>query len=289
MKMKEELEVIINLMDKPINIDSLKQIKEMVEKKVNPKYVRSIEETHYITGAAEFLLSSRIILINYNNIKKYMEIAKETLKEDTRTNKNTEKKLIRLLSVYRILLHEMHHSKQIYNVFDTCEKDIETEIIKSIYNIDNEEYKNQIQNKDIYTIIEEKTAKINQILRPYSEINPIERKAEIESYKQIRELIKPVKNSYPNVYNEMEMQILSNMYNGYQNGVPYEQVLKIIKENNSKYTLPYNSKNINDFMNKIKDKLTEIERMELGLNVQENTIENTFNNLQKIYTLNKKI
>ena len=50
-----------------------------------------------------------------------------------------------------------------------------------------------------------------------------------------------------------------------------------------------NIDSLKDEMNKIKDKSTEIERMELGLNVQENTIENTFNNLQKIYTLNKKI
>lgn len=283
---QEDLELIMNLMDKPLNDDSLKQIKEMVEKNLNPEYVRRIEETTFIKGSAQFLPSFRTIVINYNYIKKSMDKAKKVLQEDTNTTRHSEKKLIKLLTAYRILLHEIYHSKQIYNVFDTCETDIETEIIRSLYNIEIEEYKKEQEKKDKSEIIEQKTFKINKILMPYSEINPIERKAEIESYKVIREMINPIKNSYPKVYDEIEMQILVNMCNGYQYISPYEQVLDIIKTNDIKYKLPYNSTNINDFTNKIKDKTTEIERMELGLNVSRNTIEKTFDKLQKIYKFN---
>ena len=281
-KKQDELELIMNLMDQPITKDSLKQIREMNEKTVDTNYVRSIEETTCIKSSALFLPSPRIILVNYSRMNKIMEQATEILKIDTKTNKHKDKKLIKLLTIYRILLHEIHHSKQIYNVFDECKEDIESEIIRSIYNIDKEEYKKQLKKTEKNIIIEETTRKTNNILRPYSEINPIERKAEIESYKKIIELITPIKEAYPKVYNEIKMQMLFNRYNGYQYGLPYEQTLEILKMNRAKYKLPYNSENMKDFFNTIQNKTTEIERMELGLKVSNDTINNTISSIQKI-------
>ena len=279
---QDELELIMNLMEKPITKDSLKQIKEMVEKTVDSNYVRSIEETTQIKTSARFLTASRIILVNYSRIGKFMEQATEILKIDTKTNKHRDKKLIKLLTAYRILLHEIHHSKQIYNVFDECKEDIESEIIRSIYNIDKEEYQKQIKKTEKNIIIEETTRVPNEILRDYSEINPIERKAEIESYKKIIELITPIKDAYQKVYDEIRMQMLFNRYNGYQYAIPYEQTLEILKMNKAKYKLPYNSENMKDFLNTIQNKTTEIERMELGLKVSNDTINNTISSIQKI-------
>ena len=78
------------------------------------------------------------------------------------------------------------------------------------------------------------------------------------------------------------MQMLFNRYNGYQYGLPYEQTLEILKMNRAKYKLPYNSENMKDFFNTIQYKTTEIERMELGLKVSNDTINNTISSIQKI-------
>lgn len=278
--MQEELPLIMALMDEPLNINTLKKIKNMALQNVDPKYVENIQETKYINRSAQFLISSKTILVNYKKLNEFTEKAAQTLKEDTFTKKEKDIKMIKLLTAYRILLHEIHHSKQTYNVFDICGKDLETEIIRTIYNIDWEEYIEDLKNRDKIEIIEEKTGMLNRTLIPYSDINPIERKAEIESYKRILEIIKPIQELFPNIYNEIEIQRLYNMYNGYDFNSPFEQLLNIIKSENKKLGLPYD-KDIKD-LNDIQSKATEIEKMELGLKVSENTIEQTRRKIEKI-------
>ena len=226
--MKDELNLIINLMNKPLNIDALKKIKRMIEKQINPKYVKEITETDNINRSAQFMTSSKIILVNYEYIETYIEKEAKAFEMDMLTSKKEYIKLIKLLTAYRILLHEIHHAKQIYNVFDAYELDIESEILRIIYNIDREEYIEQLKNKYKIEIIEEKTKMTNIVLSKYSEINPIERKAEIESYKKIKKIIEPLKNIYPEVYDGIEMRKLYNMYNGYQDGIPFEKLINIM-------------------------------------------------------------
>ena len=275
--MTEELKMIMNLMDKPFDINSLKQLKQIVEKNIDPKYVKEIIETDRINKSAQFLVSSRTMKVNYNRMLKFLEETKEIFEQETFTSKEKNKKMIKLVMGYRIFLHELHHSKQTYNTFDTYEEDIETEIIRIIYNIDKEDYVKQLETTEATKIIEEKTLKANTLLAEYSKINPIERKAEIESYKKIIEIMKPVKDLYPEVSDYMHMQLLANMLNGYNKyGVPFQQLIQIMNIKK----IPYNNKKLNEII--ITNKATEIEKMKLGLNIKQDTIIQTEKKLQKL-------
>lgn len=283
--MEKELDFIMALMNEKIEIETLKTIKQRIDKMKNKQLVETIKENKKINLPAEFMASSKIIKVNYNKMLEYLNKLENAMKIDIPQATLEEIKLIKLLTVYRIFIHEIYHSKQIYSAFDTKQNDIETEITRSLYNINIEKYSKELKTKNRNQIIEEKTVKTNEILFKHSEINPIERKAEIESLKQIKQLITPIKGKYKNVYNELQLIEYSKLIAGYDRAeIPYIKVLEILKKENKEFKIkfPYGCPNKFEFLKTAEDLATEKERLELGLNVSNETTERIY---QKIYDM----
>ena len=283
--MKTELEFLIELMNQEINLDTLRTIKQQIYKIKNSDHVQSIKENNKIPTNAAFMVATKTIQVNHGHILQYLKRLDEVLKTDMPRSTENDIKLFKLLTIYRIYIHELYHSKQIYNAFDTEKEDIETEITRSLYNINRKEYLEGLKVKTREQIIEDKTLKTNNILYKHSDINPLERKAEIESFKYIRNMLLPVKSVYLNVYDELYLMELSKKIAGYdQSEVPYIKVLEILKTENRNFNIkfPYGCPNKYSFLSTAQEKLTEQQRFELGLNVKPTTIDIAYQKINRI-------
>jgi len=287
--MTEDLKLILELMDEQLDINSLKKIKALFEKNMDQKYVECIYETEDILPPAQFVQKYKTVMVNYKNFENIMNQTQEDMQYIIKTSTDKDIKFLRLITAYRIFLHEYHHSKQIYNVID-LKDDIETEIIKGLLNIDKE----NLEDEQVKDIIDFKMMPFIRLMNGNAIFNPIERKAEIESFKQVHKLLEQVKELYPNVYDYTYMSILGNTKDGYgkhepveclgdDKETPYEKTLDILDYFGINYRYPYNKINYNDAITEIKEKTSEQERYELGLEVSQETKDNLFDNIQKVY------
>lgn len=283
--MENELEFIIDLMHHEINIDTLKKIKQRIDNEKDVRHVERIKESKDIIKPTSFLFSTKTIKVNYIRMLDYLEKLESVMKTDMPESRTEEIKLIKLLTIYRMFMHELYHSKQIYEAFDTDINDLETEMTRSLYNFNRKEYLEKLQTKTRRQLIEEKTLKINNILYNYPEINTLDRKAEIESLKYVRRIIKPIQADCMNTYNELQLMEFSKLIAGYdKQDAPYIEALNKIKQLDPSFIIkyPYEYSNKNLFLNTVKNITTEKERFELGLEVSTLTIDNTYTKINKL-------
>ncbi len=283
--MEAELKFIMDLMDNEIDIETLRKIRDRIDKTKNKEHVEEIKENKKIPVPAAFMVSSKTIKVNNARMLDYLIRLESAMKIDMPETTDEELQLIKLITIYRIYMHELYHSKQIYDAFDTDKTDIETEITRSLYNIDRKVYLEELKTKSRKQIIEEKTYMTNSIFYNHPEINILDRKADIETLKYVRNMLSPVKDSFENVDTYLYLLKLSLLINGYDKPeVPYIETLEKLKILNKKFNIvyPYNSKNKFMFLSAIKEITTEKERFELGLDVSQQTIENTYQKIDKI-------
>lgn len=287
--MTEELKLITELMNENITIETLRKIKNMAEKKMNKKYVSEIIETNCISAPAQYTPMFKTVMVNYGKIQIELKKVEEDIKYSIRNPKTKDIKMAKLIKAYRILLHELHHTKQIYKAMEEISDDIESETIRGIYKISEEDLKSEYK----YDTLDKKMKPVIRVLNPNSQFNPIERKAEMESYKQIEEILRPLKKLYPKVYDDIRMNQLGDILYGYtkiepyeqigdDKETPYEKVMDILDYYNIEYILPYDSKNIDEVKSKIAD-VSEQEKMELGLPVSPSILKEKQKELQKLY------
>jgi len=282
--MEAELKFIMDLMDNEIDIETLRKIRDRIDKTKNKEHVEEIKENKKIPVPAAFMVSSKTIKVNNARMLDYLIRLESAMKIDMPETTDEELQLIKLITIYRIYMHELYHSKQIYDAFDTDKTDIETEMTRSLYNIDRKIYLEELKTKSRKQIIEEKTYMTNSIFYNHPEINILDRKADIETLKYVRNMLSPVKDSFENVDTYLYLLKLSLLINGYDKPeVPYIETLEKLKILNKKFNIvyPYNSKNKFMFLSAIKEITTEKERFELGLDVSQQTIENTYQKIDK--------
>lgn len=280
--MEKELEFIMDLMYDDFNINTLRKITEKIDREKNTEQIKEIRENDSSPNSAVFYLSKKYIDVNYRKLLNHAITYTSQIRNNYEIT-DEEFKLMEILTAYRIFLHEIHHSKQIYNVFDTNNMDPETEVLRSILNVGRKEYLKELKTKSREEIIEEKTTTINNAIRSYSELNPSERKAEIESLKHIKRIIEPLKNKYPKIYDEIsfnEIIIKTEGYDEYavgfeKNMAPFIMALRIIKQelHLPKIYLPYESSTYNEALEKLNRKTSEQEKLELGLNIKPRTLQ----------------
>jgi hypothetical protein len=287
--MTEELKLITELMNEDLTIETLRKIKTMAEKKMNKDYVYEILETDCIEEPARFAPMFKTVMVNYRNMLIELKKIEEEIKYSIRNPKTRDIKMAKLVKAYRIFLHEFHHTKQIYKAIEEASDDIESEIIRGIYNISEEE----LNSEYIYDILDQKMKPVNIVLKPNAQFNPIERKADIESRRQIDEIFKPSKNLYPKVYDNIRMEQLGDLTFGYNRiepyevpgddkENPYEKTIDILKYYRLEYRLPYNSKNMEELKSKIAG-ISDQEKMELGLPVPRTMVKEKQKELEKMY------
>ena len=278
--METELEFIINLMDKEINLDTLKKIKQRMEKIKRYEHVEYIKENSKIPTPTTFIPSTKTIQVNYEKVLEYLKNLDDVIKADMPKSSEKDIKMFKLLTTYRMYIYEMYRLKQIHDAFETNEKDLETQITRSIYNIINRmDYLEKTIMISKQEIIKAKTSNANKILFEYSDINPLERKAEIESFKYIRKMLLPIRSTFENVYDEMYLMELSKMISGYDKApIPYIRILELLKQEDKNFEIefPYGCESVNSFLNASKTMSTEKERFELGLNIEPETLNKTY-------------
>ena len=276
--MTTDLEFIMELNEEKITIKTLKKIKERLNTLRNIDYIKSIKDCSELEHMAEYFPGTKMIGINYSKIMNFLDEYENAIYLDIPQASIKEMKMLRLITAYRIFLHEIHHSKQFYNAYETDSADLESEIIRSIYNMDRKKFLKELRTRTRREIMEEKTFKINEELLNYSEINPLERKAEIESFRQVRSILAPIRGMYMNLYDELYLLELAAQINGYdKEEVPFIQTLNTLKENipNYKVNYPYGCKDKYDLFETTEEITSEQERFELGLNVKDITKQKT--------------
>ena len=283
--MTTDLEFITNLMACEIDKYTLKRLKQRIERIKDDDKIEKIIEDRKIPTTLEFLPATKTIKVNYKNILNYLEKFENAMKMDIPNASEKEMKMLKLLTVYKIFLHEMYHSQQFFNAYELNSNDLESEIIRSIYNMNRKTYLEELKIKTREQIMEERTKKTNDILMPYFEINPIERKSEIESLRRVRQILLPVRGNYMNVYDELYVLEQSTLIKGYDRAeVPFIQMLEILKKRNPNYRImfPYGCPNKYEFLKVVEGLATEQERLDLGLNVRTVTKDRVYEKIEAI-------
>jgi len=283
--METDLNFIMKLNEEEITIETLKKIKQRINKLKNSNHVKSIKENKTIPINGVYYPGRKEIEVNLTHIIKYLDIFEEAMWTDIPNARKDEMKMLKLLTAYRIFLHEIYHSKQIYNAYETDSNDLESEIIRAIYNMSRKTYLQELETKSREQIMEEKTKETNDILMPHFEINPIERKAEIESFKRVRQILMPVRDNYISTYDELYVLEQATLIKGYdQAEVPFIQLIKILKEQNPNFRImfPYGCSNKYDFFKTVEGLATEQERIELGLNIYPKTKDRVYEKIDAI-------
>lgn len=283
--METELEFIMELNKEELTIETLKRIKERLNILRNKDQIKSIKDCLEIEFKAAYYPETKMIGVNYIRIMSYLNKFEQAMRLDIPNARKDEIRMLKILTAYRIFLHEMYHSKQIYNAYETDSNDLESELIRSIFSMDRKTYLQELKTKTRSEIMDERTTTINNILMPYSELNPIERKAEIESYRQVRKILMPVRGNYMNVYDELHLLELGIQAQGYDLvEVPYIGILNILNEKIPDYRIkyPYECKNKYAFFETVKEIATEQERLELGLNVRSVTKDRVYEKIEAI-------
>ena len=283
--METDLSFILRQKDSEISPDVLRKIKIRLNCLTNSDQLERIRENKKNTENITYMPADKTIEVNFKLMIDYLNDFEQSMKIDIPNATDEDIRLIKLLIAYKMFLHEIYHAKQLYNAFETNEDDMESEIIRSIYNMSRKKYLQEIMYKPRRQIMEERIYETNRILLPYADINPIERKAEIEALKQVRNIITPLKDKYMKVYDELHLIELSKMMQGYEKAeVPFIRIIEILKteDPNFRIMLPYGCNNKKELFETTETVTTERDRLEFGLNITGQTKEKVYEKISMI-------
>ena len=283
--METDLSFIMRQKDSEISPDILRKIKVRLNCLANGDQLEKIRENKKNTENIEYISTNKTIEVNFKLMIDYLNDFENSMRLDMPNATEEDIRLIKVLIAYKMFLHEIYHAKQLYNAFETNENDIESEIIRSIYNMDRKKYLQELMYKPREQIIKERTYETNRILLPHEDINPIERKAELEALKRVRNIITPLKDKYTKVYDELYLIELSRMIQGYEKAdVPFIRIMEILKteDPNFRIILPYGCRNKKDLFEVSETMTTERDRLEFGLNVTGQTKEKVYEKISVI-------
>ncbi len=181
--------------------------------------------------------------------------------------------------ILRILLHEFEHVKQSKEI-DQNKKNVETKLLSTafpIYVIDQliEEgtYKELSEEE-----IEDYTKKRKQFNKDFYTQNPAERIAEIETFKQLRNIVNIIKKECPNVYDFFSKKYHLTYIRGYDFNKknifcsPTKLYLEGLKFEKAYFDFSHHLTEVNSSIEKNDYSLKE--KMRLGLPIEFDELEN---------------
>ena len=278
-----ELEILKLIYDYSVNrklidpkfIDKLIEI--VVSKKSLNDYVRNVEFTNklekndYMVECAAYAPISMKILVDYESI----QIAIENRSHYEQLFQSLEKIMYRNLTITQYILHELEHAFQNKQADNKPDNSTETKLVSASFVIEqamknprvlNALLKGEIpaQNFIIYALQNRKLKK------QYYAFNPIERLAQINSFKTIINSIKPIKKYIPNLYEFKQASLVEEMVRGYasswsQGICPTQVYLFGTKQSSVWSELDFYDQNLSQLIKNVNDGYTLAKRLSLGL------------------------
>ena len=236
-----------------------------------------IKSSNGIIGA-EYNLTSMDISIHSGSIQRIIESKSKHYQYYYLFN-SLERLMFKNLLIVQIILHELEHVYQnklcdnrhdnsiyfkLINASFLLEKSLNNwEIFKAIST-------GKIDENDLSALL----SKYKNLYQQYYKVNPSERLAQINSYKTIVNLLTPVRDQVPNLYNHEYLTLLKEKLNGYPNpwqigicptqiflfGVELEDVWK---------DLDFYNKKVKKLTKTVYSKYSLEKRLSLGLPISE--------------------
>lgn len=220
-----ELEIINLVLDYSVNgiIADANFINKVIEIVVNGKsigeYVHTVGFTDKLDNGvlATYNFSKRRILIGYEFIPAFIE---EYNRCDNLFTK-LEQIMLRNLVITQIILHELEHASQNKKVDNVLDDSIETKLLRVSLTlqriINNPNFSERLLDGSIS--LEEFSAFVFQnvqLSEKYYQLDPLERLAQINSFKTLLSSIYLVKDDVPNLYKFEYASLVGAMLDGYK-------------------------------------------------------------------------
>lgn len=236
-----------------------------------------IKSSNGIIGA-EYNLTSMDISIYSGSIQRIIESKSKHYQYYYLFN-SLERLMFKNLLIVQIILHELEHAYQNKLCDNRHDNSIYFKLINASFllekSLNNWEIFNaistgKIDENDLSALL----SKYKNLYQQYYKVNPSERLAQINSYKTIVNLLTPVRDQVPNLYNHEYLTLLKEKLNGYPNpwqigicpaqiflfGVELEDVWK---------DLDFYNKKVKKLTKTVYSKYSLEKRLSLGLPISE--------------------
>ncbi len=278
-----ELEILKLIYDYSINgrlVDKIfinKIIEIVVKKKDLNNYIRNV----YYTNSLE-KNDNGVVCAAYSTIRKEMVIDFESIKIVIENKSyydqlfhSFEQIMFRNLTITQFILHEIEHAFQNKQSDNKSDNSIETRLIKACLMIEqaikNPNFLKGILTKEIPThdfivyILQSK-----KLYEKYYNLNPIERLAQINSFRTIVNSIEPIKQYIPNLYEFKQASLVESALEGYvdswEQGIcPTEVYLSGTRQGNVWLNMDFYDQDSSQLMKNVINKYNLVKRLSLGL------------------------
>lgn len=211
------------------------------------------------------------IIIYYAN----MQVAAETLSEYYHLFNDLEKTMFKNLVITQYILHELEHALQYKQIMTSKNETLEIKLIRPSFTLgsaaNNKSLIELFKKNNISLESYENYLKENEMLyKKYYEFDPIERLAQVNSYKTLSNSLKAIKDTVPNLYEFNKAVILEEMLKGYQESwkqatCPTELYLYGTGNKNIWKSLDFYDRNSDKLIENVKEKYDLSKRLTLGL------------------------
>ena len=280
-----ELEILKLIYDYSVNgklVDSKfidKIIEIVVSRKSLNNYVRNVrftnklEKNDYAVVCAAYSPLSMEMLVDYESI----QIAMENRSYYDQLFHSLEQIMFRNLTIAQYILHELEHAFQNKQADNKSDNSIEAKLVNASIVLEqamknprvlNALLKGEIPAQDfiIYTL------QNRELYKQYYALNPIERLAQVNSFRTIVDSIEPIKEYIPNLYEFKQASLVEEMLRGYtdswnQGICPTQVYLFGTRQSNVWSELDFYDQDSGQLMKNVSDKYNLARRLSLGLPV----------------------
>ncbi len=256
-----------------------KIIEIVVSKKSLNNYVRSVQFTNkldkndYGVACAAYDLLSMKILVDYESI----QIAMENRSYYDQLFHTLEQVMFRNLTITQYILHELEHAFQNKQADDKSDDSIEAKLVNASFVLEqamkNPRFlsallKGKIPTQDFIAYMVQN----KELYKQYYHLNPVERLAQVNSFRTIINSIEPIKEYIPNLYEFKQASLIEEMLRGYQDSwdqgsCPTQVYLFGTGQSNVWNELDFYSQDSSQLMKNVCDKYNLARRLSLGLPV----------------------
>lgn len=257
-------------------------IEIVVSKKSLNNYVRNVQFTNklekndYSVACAAYNPFTREILVDYESV----QIAIENSSYYDCLFTTLEQIMFRNLTITQYILHELEHAFQNKQTDDKSDDSLEAKLINASLvleqTINNPSVmkaflRGEILAKDLAIYILQN----RELYKQYYSFNPSERLAQVYSFRTIVDLIAPMKERVPNLYEFNQASLIEEMLRGYtdswnQGICPTEVYLFGIGQGNVWSELDFYDQDSNQLLRNVSDSFDLGRRLALGLPVSIN-------------------
>lgn len=257
-----------------------KIIEIVVSKKSLNNYVRNVQFTNelekkdYLVACASYSTLSMEILVDYESIA----IAMENRSYYDQLFHSLEQIMFRNLTIAQYILHELEHAFQNKQADNKSDNSIEAKLVNASLVLE-QAMKNPrvinalLKDESLAQDFIRYALQNRELYKQYYALNPIERLAQVNSFRTIVDTIEPIKKHIPNLYEFEQASLVEEMLRGYtdawdQQGICPTQVYLVgTRQSNVWFELDFYDQNPSQLLKNASKRYNLARRLSLGIPV----------------------